>query len=91
MKVKPLLALIAATSFGGCTTTSPTVSLRQPPEICLQSLTITQPCKLPDWWKKASPADRAALELNCKAVDSALIYELREKWTDCTDWIKAGK
>lgn len=62
---------------------------RSPPALCLEPVVVTQPCKLPPWWLQATPADRAALELNCKAVDVYAIKERDERLADCHAWFDA--
>ena len=55
---------------------------REPPKDCLSQPTV-HPYRLPDWWDKATPEDKAALELNGKAIDVAAIKERDAKLLDC--------
>jgi hypothetical protein len=83
-----LLALIAAATTGCSTTPSqpdPATIERRPPERCLKEPTI-HPYKLPEWWIKATPEDKAALELNAKAIDVAAIRERDALLADCRAW-----
>lgn len=90
--MRRVAALIALLSTACSTTPSPTAGPeRQPPGLCLQPPQIEQPCKLPEWYDKATPEDKAALELNCKAVDVAMIKERDLRLADCRAWFEAGK
>jgi hypothetical protein len=83
------LVLIAAL-ISGCATTksqpAPPVAERQPPRYCLAEPRLKQPCTLPEWWDRATPEDKAALELNCKNVDVAMIRERDAMLADCRAW-----
>ena len=87
--MRRLAAVLIAVLSGGCATTKsppapPTVT-RDPPADCLRKPTI-YPYLLPDWWDKASPEDRAALELNAKSIDVAAVKERDAMLLDCRKW-----
>ena len=87
-----LLALIAALNTACATTPSQTVAApeRVPPTKCL-TLPKFQPYRLPDWYDKATPEDKAALELNAKAIDVAAIRERDSLLADCRAWFGVEK
>ncbi len=83
-----LPVLIAVLSSACATTKSPPAPAtieRKPPERCL-NLPKIQPYRLPDWYDKATPEDKAALELNGKAIDVAAIRERDGLLADCRAW-----
>lgn len=89
---RSLLVLIALLSTA-CTTTpsQPATQSRALPKLCLVPPTVRQACSLPDWYDKASPADKAAVELNCKTMDTVAILERDARLADCHAWFEAGK
>lgn len=82
-----LLVLISVLSSACSTTPSlPPVIERQPPSLCLVPVTVTQACVLPEWFDRATLADKAALILACKQVDVAMILERDARLSDCKGW-----
>lgn len=83
-----LLAVLIAATCIGCNTTRlpPAAPRRSPPRLCLLPPLLTESCNLPEDWKTASPADKAAMELRCKALDAAMIAERDLRLADCRAW-----
>lgn len=87
-----LFFLAIASSLAGCEVIRGTVAPeRAPPALCLSPPAVPTPCQLAAWWDTASAAEKAGLELQCKAVDTVAIRERDARLADCRAWFDAGK